>query len=768
MAKCIGIDLGTTNSVATIAKGSHSDILQNRENEDLTRSVISWYKSKSGNGQVLVGSPAVDIMVKAPKDTIISIKRLMGRAFSDPEVQKIRENFLYQIESPVDGTDDDLRVVMGGKRYSPIQISSMILKKIKEDTEERLKDTVDRAVITVPAYFTDKQRDATRRAGWLTGLKVQKILSEPTAAAIAYGVYNLKPEETKNILIYDLGGGTFDVSILTVAGGVFAELGIAGDMWLGGDDFDQMIIDHVIKSVEDEYGINFENIDEAKRLRFHLALKKEAERAKKSLSSTTRAQISLMGMLEDEEKNLIDVEVELTRDQFEQMIEPKVRLSIDIANQALENANIDKEHIDNVILVGGSSSIPMVQRALIDEFGEEKVLKNVDPMKCVAQGAGILAGMLNEIECPVCKTPNPIEKENCLKCGESLLGAGIVHAGITGMHYGIQTAGDVFDIIIPQGSPYPSPQPVIQTYETPVANMRRIKVPVHAGLDTVASKNERQCIVWLELPENVPQGTHVDVLFALDSDGVLEKVKVSLKDGSGREVEVYPDRGDDKRSKVEKMLDEAKKVFDQKRGEVDSQLHEEIERLYQEATTAANVKDIDKAEKKANEIIKKVNAIGKSDIPDCVRRANNIISWAEVMIQSYGWLIDPQKTYKVEKLVQELKDSLDKEDQTLTEQKIAELDDEINALPDIIMICMTILSKISQALDNGDYRNADLLKQKLHELEVSIKNNNVDAVNRLVDEMAIIIRDMAGARGEKPDVVFEDLLGKRKSSSGGH
>ena len=220
----IGIDLGTTNSVAAIRKGD-TKIIQNRESEDSTKSCVSFYKGRKGDSQILIGTPALDKMLSIPKDTIISIKRLIGRGYSDKEIQRVKENFIYEIVTPSDGTDDDLRVVMGGKQYSPVQVSSLILKKIKEDSEERLKDKVEEAVITVPAYFTDKQRDATREAGWLAGLKVQKILPEPTAAAIAYGVDNISENEAKTILVYDLGGGTFDVSILSIAGGIFAELG---------------------------------------------------------------------------------------------------------------------------------------------------------------------------------------------------------------------------------------------------------------------------------------------------------------------------------------------------------------------------------------------------------------------------------------------------------------------------------------------------------------------------------------------------------------
>ena len=270
MGKVIGCDLGTTNSVIAI-KQADVKVLQSRENQDSIPSVVGSHKD-----QIIVGSLAVDRMAGSPDNTIISIKRLMGRAFRDPEVERVRSRYLYKVVTPSEGTDDDLRVILGGKQYSPIEISAQILKKVKEDAELRLNDKVEFVVITVPAYFSDKQRDATRKAGLMAGLKVQKILDEPTAAAIAFGADNVGPNDAANILVYDLGGGTFDISVLTVVGGAFAQLDIEGDMWLGGDDFDHKIMDHVLVHVNTVY-----DVDASKNKRFLIELKKRAEQAKK-------------------------------------------------------------------------------------------------------------------------------------------------------------------------------------------------------------------------------------------------------------------------------------------------------------------------------------------------------------------------------------------------------------------------------------------------------------------------------------------------------
>ena len=345
MGRAIGIDLGTTNTVSAIKKAT-VNVLQNSESQDLTPSIVGMYKE-----QVMVGQLASDRALLAPKDTIYSVKRLMGRGFRDEQVQKVRNRYPYEIVEPADGTDDDVGVILHGKQYSPPQISSMILEKIKQDAEMRLGDKVEYAVITVPAYFTEKQKAATRKAGQLAGLKVQKILDEPTAAAIAFGVDNVGPDDAKTILVYDLGGGTFDVSVLTIVGGIFAQLNIEGDMWLGGDDFDHKIMDHVVQHVESVYGI-----DPRKDARFMIELKKKAEQTKKSLSSMNRTDITIPGLLKNGDGDLIDLELELSRSVFEQMIAPSVAKSVELVRIAIKNAGetMTPDQIDHVLLVGGS------------------------------------------------------------------------------------------------------------------------------------------------------------------------------------------------------------------------------------------------------------------------------------------------------------------------------------------------------------------------------------------------------------------------------
>lgn len=505
----IGIDLGTTNSVMAYLnqKGmTNVKVLQNQESDELTPSVVGWYK-----GKLIKGSTAVDRAESAPADTITSIKRLVGRAYSDPAVRKAKEKMLYEIVKPSDATTEDVRVLLGGREYSPIEISAMILEKLKEDANMRLKPgvTVTDAVITVPAYFNEKQKDATRKAGWKAGLKVGKVLDEPTAAAIAYGVDELDPEESKTILVYDLGGGTFDVSVLMIAGGAFVQMDVEGDMWLGGDDFDQKIVDYVLQEIKDEY-----DVDGRGNLGFMMALKKEAEKAKKALSSMSSADVFITDKLEDDEGNYIDVDVEITRERFERMIGEEMRSTIDLVQMAIKNAKLTVDEIDNVILVGGSTTIPMVQRAVTDVFGEEKVLRNVDPMKCVSQGAAILAARLApEFECPECGVINSNDAEECSECGYKF--NSVVVVDVTPMALGIHTHEGKFEEIVEKGTSYPTP-PITREFYTST-NMRRIKRPVYV-YDDVQDTKELMCTVWIPLPRGTPASTPVDVTFALDDD----------------------------------------------------------------------------------------------------------------------------------------------------------------------------------------------------------------------------------------------------------
>ena len=435
MSKAIGIDLGITDSVMAVRMGNDVRILQNKENEDSTPSVVAFYK-----GQILVGRSAFDVIASDPKNAIISVNRLIGRSYSDPEIQRFREHNQCELIPLSNGTEDNVLILLGGEKYSPVQISAMILKKLKEDAEFRLKERVDRALITVPSYLTLRQRDATQRAGQLAGFKVCRILGRSIAAAIANQISNGGPDGHKAALVYDFGGGCFEASILRISGGTLQVLCVEGDIWLGGENFNHKIMDYLIEHVKKDYGI-----DPRQNVRLMMVLKKEAEKAKIALSNVNEADIIIPGQFRDKMNNLLDLDPKLTRAQFEAMIGNEVEKTINIVKRVMWNVNMIPDQIDYVLLVGGSSKIPMVRKAVANIFGDEKLLMSTDPIRCVAIGAAILASRLedsirmgiaigidfgtadstmaakiDQLKCPKCGHLNPGSVDNCTECGKPL------------------------------------------------------------------------------------------------------------------------------------------------------------------------------------------------------------------------------------------------------------------------------------------------------------------------------------------------------------
>jgi molecular chaperone DnaK (HSP70) len=529
MGKSIGIDLGTTNSVMCIMH-TEPEILLNRENKRLTPSAVAFRRSKKAGDLIIVGENAVKAAKAARKDYLYSIKRLMGLPYNDPNVAEVRSTVSYDIEPSPDGEEDEVRVSMGGTLYEPKEISAMILKKLKEDAEMRLGDTVDSAVITVPAYFSERQKNATREAGLLAGLKVKKLIDEPTAAAIAYGI-DQNDDQDRMVLVFDVGGGTFDVSILLMVGGIFSQMDNEGDMWLGGDNFDGLIMAQVIREVEKEHGLT--GLSENKE--FTLDLKPEARQAKEVLSSQDSAEIMMSDALKDEEGMPLPVEFEITRSEFEGMMAPYVEKAMACVREALTSANMEKEDIDAVLMVGGSSTIPSFQRAVEEFFGREKVLKGVDPMGCVAQGAAILAKSLGGIFCPGCGHENPIDAAKCAGCnaelGAAASGGGaeageeyqaVAHVSRTPKPYGIEIEGNRFEEIIPKNAIYPTEEPHVKTFRTLMHGQRLIKLPLREGFSAAASDNSLMGNIWFyDLPPGLPLGTSIDIAMALDGDGIF-------------------------------------------------------------------------------------------------------------------------------------------------------------------------------------------------------------------------------------------------------
>ena len=486
MAKIIGIDLGTTNSVVAVMEGGEPVVIPSAEGSRLFPSVVAV---NAKTGERLVGQVAKRQAVINPLNTIFSVKRFMGRKYSDPEVQRAKGYVPYEVRDAANG---DVRVVMNGREYSPPEISAMILQKIKTDAEAYLGQPVTQAVITVPAYFNDSQRQATKDAGKIAGLDVMRIVNEPTASSLAYGLGN-KNEEL--IAVYDLGGGTFDISILEVGDGVFEVKSTNGDTFLGGDDFDQRIIDWAAEQFKMQEGIDLRNDKQALQ-----RLREAAEKAKIELSTTMQSELNLPFITADATgpKHLT---LTLTRAKLEQLTEDLVQRSIEPCRKALKDAGITVGQVTEVILVGGMTRMPAIQEAVRKFFNREPH-KGVNPDEVVALGAAIQAGVLG---------------------GDV---KDVVLLDVTPLTLGIETLGGVATALIERNTTIPTKKQ--QVFSTAADGQTQVEIHVVQGERPMANDNKSLGRFILDgippAPRGVPQ---IEVTFDIDANGILN---VSARD----------------------------------------------------------------------------------------------------------------------------------------------------------------------------------------------------------------------------------------------
>ena len=496
MAKVLGIDLGTTNSVTAIMEAGEPTVLENAEGSRLTPSVVAVNPK---TGERLVGQVARRQAITNPENTIFSVKRFMGRKYDDVEVQKALKVVPYKVTKASNG---DVRVVLNGKEYSPPEISAMILQKLKADAEAKLGEKITQAVITVPAYFNDSQRQATKDAGRIAGLEVLRIINEPTAASLAYGLDKQGKDET--IAVYDLGGGTFDISILSVGEGVFEVKATNGDTFLGGDDFDQRVIDWIIDEFRKDQGIDLRQDRMALQ-----RLKEAAEKAKIELSSTQSTEINLPFITADASgpKHL---SLNLTRSKLEQLVADLVDRTKGPVMQCLKDAGISARDVNEVVLVGGQTRMPAVQEMVKQVFSKEPH-KGVNPDEVVAIGAAIQAGVLK---------------------GEV---KDILLLDVTPLTLGVETYGGVMTPMIARNTTIPTSK--TETYTTAADGQTSVEVHVLQGERPMATENKSLGRFILDgilpAPRGVPQ---VEVTFDIDANGILN---VSAKDkATGKEQKI--------------------------------------------------------------------------------------------------------------------------------------------------------------------------------------------------------------------------------------
>lgn len=714
MGNIVGIDLGTTNSVAAF-KFANTEIVTAPDNpapdRTLTRSVIGIE-----NNRIIVGNDAYQKLKADPENVIISIKRLIGRGYGDSVVQQQLDRFAYKISKSSKGTENSLSVWLNGKEYEPEDVSAEILKKIVQNAQayqeqQGQRERITKAVITIPAYFNDKQRNATQIAATRAGLAGSELLPEPTAAAISYG-FKPNSDDVKTILVYDFGGGTFDSSIVTSAGNQFIESGKAGDLWLGGDDIDDRLIDFVKQRVAEAEDLDdvdglINKMPHYQKVRFMGDLKMAVEQAKIQLSSSDRASIMPATPLIDDIGMAISIEVEITREQFESMILPMVERSIAVCQDAIKYSDYPEEMIDVVLLVGGSSQIPLVQRKVKEAFGADKVVIHPRPMYAVAEGAAITAAGL-------------IEK-----------------VGTVSRDYCIELVNDPRHKLIKQGDILPVK--TTHTFRTEADGQSLIHFKFYSPDDVSNRDDERIGDMWLALDKAYPKGTEILVTAELDEKNSSLQTTAILKNDPSVKVSCSLSTGGQDES-ISREVEETIAQLNRD-GNLTEHGVQEAYRVAGETVKAANqIKSQDgnihqdrasAAKEKSQEL--------KRFADDDYDTAEFFIRYFEFITEDCGFLLPSSQKTRLETLSRDLKNAIARHQKGEMQKLCEDAKRELDNLPEkvsLILACRDGVSRAHQIEPN----KARVLAGKLSQMIDAMRREDGYEAQKLFEELADGIR----------------------------
>lgn len=664
MGKTIGIDLGTTNSVVAFMD-TQVKVLRTGDsrNDELCRSCVGQDKNRTFS----VGNSTYKNWKRYAPNIVTSVKRLMGASFHDDVVAKMKaqseQRYPFGIIKPSDGTDEAVAIVLNGAEYSPEQISAEILRRLKKDAEAVLNDEVTHAVITVPAYFNEKQKAATRRAAELAGLKVQRLLAEPTAAAIAYGMSTADSAEDGRVyLVYDFGGGTFDLSILATSGNSFIESGASGDRWLGGDNIDETLGNYVLDQVSAANGgidvrALIRNLPDRERYKFQGQWKQAVEEAKIALSSMPSATVQVD--LDDEDGEPVDFDVRVTREQFERMIADKIDRTIAMTDELMERTNTPIEAIDAILLVGGSSCIPLVKKRLSEKYGPQRVRYMEKPMLAVAEGAAIMSHDLGtEFECPHCGAKIPLEAEECPFCHTSLhlvermsQEADKVKISFTTKHktfVKVVDDADNEDFLEIIDEQTPLPLETSRRFHTVVDNQKVVEVQLYSNAE--GGTYDKISSGFLSIPQELPAHTDLDFTFNMNEDEVVTSATARIP-SLGRTQKITVARG----GADKKCFDTFRTTFEavNNDGDISENRRKDFMKVLQQAVEKINSPTFDPSSAQWSDMEKSVAEAGRKATQQEPLNRDINVTLARVLLDNFAAFIRPEDLLIMDRLVRQ-------------------------------------------------------------------------------------------------------------------